>query len=112
MSIEVRIQLETKRFDFGQLRHRSHCRRNGTRVGGRSRRLSGEPIGEPPQTSRPSAVATDRLANLQPAIPMPLEVTMLEVDARAIRPFGREPHFDFACPRRILLDLPLRVDIP
>src|SRR5919197_1138042 len=69
-------------------------------------------IGEPRQVERPTLVAGDALAQALPAISVAIEMAMCELDPRPLRGPGREAHLDFAAPRGIRLELPLRADVP
>src|SRR5262245_7535965 len=67
---------------------------------------------ELPETARPAAFASHRLAQLLPAFPVPFDAAMLQLDARTIPGVGDEPHFDLARFCAVGLYLPTRADVP
>src|SRR3954451_18464906 len=72
----------------------------------------GEQGGVPVQVERPSGVVGDSVTDGLPAVAVPVEVAVLELDAGALRGLGDELHLDLAGVVRIRLDLPLRADVP
>jgi hypothetical protein len=48
--------------------------------------------GEALQAAGPDALAAERLAQALKTVAVAVEVPVLEVDARAVRALGREPH--------------------
>jgi hypothetical protein len=68
--------------------------------------------GETMHSVGPAARRADRVTHSLPARAVAVEVSVLELDVRALRPLGREPNFDLARPLGIGLDLPARADVP
>src|SRR5215471_2715950 len=64
------------------------------------------------EVQRPSAVGADALADRLPAGAVPVEVAVLQLNAGAVRALGDEAHLHLAGQVRVVLDLPLRADIP
>src|SRR2546423_9007072 len=69
-------------------------------------------VGEQPQPTGPAAGRADGVADLLPALAVPIEVAVLELDARAIGALADEAHLDLARLLEIGLELPLRADVP
>src|SRR5581483_11677700 len=64
------------------------------------------------QVQRPALVAGDSLTHALPAFAVTVEVTMLELDARALRRLGDEADLPLALPLRVALQLPAGTDVP
>jgi hypothetical protein len=71
-----------------------------------------EPLGESPEGSWPPAFAGHRFIQLLPTLAVPFEMSMLQLHACALGPFGHESHLDLARLSPIGFDLPVRADVP
>src|SRR5262249_43495341 len=60
----------------------------------------------------PAPIAADGVAHRFPPLTMTVEITVLELDARAVGVLGDEANFDLAGVLGIGLDLPPRADVP
>src|ERR1700733_2718966 len=74
--------------------------------------LSVQKIAVSLQVERPAAVASDGVAHRGPAVAVPVQIAMLELDPGALCGLGDEPDLDLAGLRRVALQLPLRADVP
>src|SRR4051812_250014 len=61
---------------------------------------------------RPTLIAGDAVAQAFPAVPVTVEVTMLELDPRPLGRLHEEADLDLASAVEIRLELPVRGDIP
>src|SRR5680860_1258553 len=61
---------------------------------------------------RPSLAGADPVADTGPAVAVPVEVTVLDVDSGAVIGQGGEGHLDLAGSGRVALDLPAGADVP
>src|SRR5262245_46255892 len=71
-----------------------------------------EQLGKSLQVERPTIVAADGVAFRLPALTMPVEIAVLELDTRPLGALGDEANLDLAGALGIGLDLPPRADIP
>src|SRR5207249_7748136 len=71
-----------------------------------------EQLGEPLQVQRPTSVGAHRVALALPALAVPIELAVLQLDPRPLGALGDEAHLDLTGLLEIGLDLPLRVDVP
>ena len=74
--------------------------------------LLGKQAGVSLQVERPTLISGHAVADALPALAVAVEVAVLDLDPRALRGFGDEPHFPLARFQRVVLDLPLRADVP
>src|SRR5438477_1035852 len=71
-----------------------------------------EPVGDRAQAGSPATRRADRVTHPLPALAVALQVTVLELDAGAIRSLRQEAHFDLARLLEVGLELPMRADVP
>src|SRR5579871_799891 len=64
------------------------------------------------QVQWPARVMCDAVGDGLPSRSVPVQVTVLELHARAIGCLGSEPHLDLADVVRLVFDLPRRADVP
>src|SRR3954467_7564861 len=69
-------------------------------------------LGVSPQVERPTLISGHALADALPALAVAVEVAVLDLDPRTLRGFGDEPYLPLARFQRVVLDLPLRADVP
>src|SRR5689334_20669761 len=72
----------------------------------------GEESGVAVQVERPALVGRDAVSDRFPARAVPVEVAVLELDARALRRLGDEPDLDLAGVVGVGDELPVRADVP
>ena len=74
--------------------------------------LAGKQAGVSLQVERPTLISGHALADALPALAVAVEIAVLDLDPRALRGFGDEPHFPLARFQRVVLDLPPWADVP
>ena len=84
---------------------------SGAEPATRGRPPGGE-VGVALEVERPSGLAGDAVAGILPAGPVPVEVSVLELDPGARRTLGHEAHLHLAGVGGIGLQLPGRADVP
>src|SRR5262249_8720688 len=89
------------------------CRRYWLRISRRTpKRGSDRGLGERAQAVLPAALRPDGVPHPLPALAVSVEVAVLELDAGPLRRLRDEAELDLARPRRVLLRLPVGVDVP
>src|SRR5680860_860126 len=73
---------------------------------------AGEEVGVPVEVVRPSLACADTVADAGPAVAVPVEVAVFDVDAGAVLGERGERDFDLAGLVLVSLDLPVGADVP